>query len=168
MAFSVRSAIAIASVGAVGFVSSCAYAKSSMTEQVRLFRRAITESGPERGGRPPTEQEAIDRVSALAQQHRVIVQDIAVSTEDYSGLGGMLGSQSVAAGLTNMVNIRSRRYTVTGSVRASKWLWSTTQALEAEFNVRLEVTMSPSIDQDSSTGRQMREVQQQIGAQRGM
>lgn len=168
MQISPRTIIALVSVLALGFVGSCGYAKSTMTESTRQFRMALSSSGYERGGRPPTEEEAVDRVTSMAQERGLTVRDVSVSTEDYAGFSGMLGGQQAGQALSNALNIRSRRYLITGTVRAAKWLWSTEQAIDTSFSVRLEVTMAPSIEQNSA-GQQMHEVQSDsVQQQRGM
>ncbi len=160
--------VGLASLGALGLVSTCAYAKTTITEQSRQFRLAVSAGGYERGGVAPTEDQVVERMTALALEHHVSVRDVSVTTEEYTGFAGALSGQAIGQAMSNTLNIRSRRYSVAGYVRASKWLWSTEQPIESSFSVRLEVTMAPSVEQQNAA-RQLREIQSDSELpQRGM
>lgn len=116
------------------------------SERLRDFRQAVREQGPERGGRPPTEDEVQSRTQALGQERRVTVRDVTVETSDVDGLPGGLGHTQAGVAIVDTVQIRSRVYTVRGSARTRTLLWSLEEPFDLQFSLRLSVTMRPSIE----------------------
>lgn len=141
---SLAALVAIMLLVALGL--SWTYASYTNGEKLRAFRQAVREQGPSRGGRPPTEDEVQSRTQECAEQQRVSARDVSVETVDTQGIPGALGHTQAGIAVMNTMQVTSRVYTVRGTARARTLLWSSEEPFEAQFAVRLSVTMAPSIE----------------------
>lgn len=122
------------------------YASVTNDEKLHAFRLSIREQGPSRGGRPPTDDEVQTRTQESAEQLHVTASELSVESSDTQGLPGALGHTEAGLAVMNAVQVTSRVFTVRGRARARTLLWSREEQFEAQFSVRLSVTMAPSIE----------------------
>jgi hypothetical protein len=137
-------AVTVGLLVACGLGALWVRARYANLERLRAYRESLTDQGVERDGTPP----AVDRVRAraleLAEARGVQARDVTVEAEDVDGLPGPLGASQVGASLLRVVQVRSRQYTIRGSMRSTWGPWSVEEPLQERFSVRLSVTMPPS------------------------
>jgi len=143
-------AITLAGLLVVSGGGGWAYATATMKGRLASVRNESMQIGYARGGHLPTERQVREQVEGIAAAHRVELTGLSVHAHDEQGLGRVTSlAPQLTTGLTGTLRVFDIRATAT----TQELLWTITEPVEVDLNLRSSVSIRGSDQGGTGTVR---------------